>query len=336
MKPLGFPAVFIYAFFQAIKMSTVFRLGEILYSIDNICYATRLSRRLRAPPPAWGLHHFRDSWAPSPPPTSTSVGRLSPFRYRSCFFDEETGLYYLSARYYDPAAGRFLSADAISVLDDTATQINGPDLYAYCGNNPVMRADPSGREWWNPATWDWNSILKGAGLVALGIAAITIAALTFPVGGIILIAAGAAFLSGALTVAFGLSDVLGGVSGYNLVEQTVFQGNEGAYSLAENITAGVAAVSMLVCGAYLDFNSSFVFRSTEATDISHGIVFNTATKTISYYDGSGFLAGSICIENFEESGHLIHYHTEPPHSEQIYSYFQFIEELIKRWISGNQ
>lgn len=268
--------------------------------------------------------------------TTTSIGRLNPFRYRSCFYDEETGLYYLNARYYDPSVGRFLSADAVSVLDAASTRVNGLNLYAYCGGNPVMRADPSGRDWWNPTTWDWRSIFRGAGLIALGIAAIAVAGLTLPAGGIILIVAGAAFLTGVLTAAFGLSDFFEGVTGCNLVEQSVFRGNEGAYSMAENITAGIAVASTLVCGAYLDFGLSFVYRSTEARGISHGIVFNVATKTISYYDGSGFLAGSICFENFKESGHLIHYHTELPHSEQIYSYFQFIEELIKRWIGGHR
>ena len=40
------------------------------------------------------------------------IGSLNPFRYRSYYFDEETGLYYLQSRYYDPAVGRFINADA--------------------------------------------------------------------------------------------------------------------------------------------------------------------------------------------------------------------------------
>ena len=27
--------------------------------------------------------------------------------------------------------------------------INGLNLYAYCGNNPVMRIDPNGNKWWH-------------------------------------------------------------------------------------------------------------------------------------------------------------------------------------------
>jgi RHS repeat-associated protein len=95
--------------------------------------------------------------------TQTSIGHLNPFRYRSCFYDEETGFYYLNARYYDPAAGRFLSADAVSVLDGTAMQVNGLNLYAYCGGNPVMRADPDGKDWWE---WVLGFVIIGGLIVA--------------------------------------------------------------------------------------------------------------------------------------------------------------------------
>ena len=35
----------------------------------------------------------------------TSIGHLNPFRYRGYYFDEESGLYYLNNRYYDPETG---------------------------------------------------------------------------------------------------------------------------------------------------------------------------------------------------------------------------------------
>mgnify|MGYP001629787318 FL=1 len=40
-----------------------------------------------------------------------TVEKLNPFRYRGYVYDEETGLYYLQSRYYDPLTGRFLNAD---------------------------------------------------------------------------------------------------------------------------------------------------------------------------------------------------------------------------------
>ena len=57
-------------------------------------------------------------------------------------FDDETGLYYCSSRYYDPEVGRWISPDSIEYLNPES--INGFNHYAYCGNDPVNRFDPSG------------------------------------------------------------------------------------------------------------------------------------------------------------------------------------------------
>ncbi|MET9542556.1 ricin-type beta-trefoil lectin domain protein [Streptomyces sp. NPDC006553] len=54
--------------------------------------------------------------------------------------DDTTGLTYLGARQYDPAAGRFLNADPVIDADDPQ-QWNG---YAYSGSNPVNATDESG------------------------------------------------------------------------------------------------------------------------------------------------------------------------------------------------
>ncbi len=34
--------------------------------------------------------------------SSTHIGKINPYRYRSYRYDEETGLYYLNSRYYNP------------------------------------------------------------------------------------------------------------------------------------------------------------------------------------------------------------------------------------------
>ena len=59
----------------------------------------------------------------------------------------ETSLFWLSSRYYSPELCRFISPDNIEYLDPQS--INGLNLYAYCMNNPIMYADPSGHmpEW---------------------------------------------------------------------------------------------------------------------------------------------------------------------------------------------
>ncbi len=51
-------------------------------------------------------------------------------------YDQETGQYYLRARYYNPVVGSFLQEDTY--------RGDGLNLYAYCANNPVVYYDPSG------------------------------------------------------------------------------------------------------------------------------------------------------------------------------------------------
>ncbi len=71
-----------------------------------------------------------------------NIANINPFRYKSYYYDNETGLYYLISRYYSPALMRFLTPDSIKYIDPN--QINGVNLYVYCGNNPIMCSDPEG------------------------------------------------------------------------------------------------------------------------------------------------------------------------------------------------
>ena len=61
--------------------------------------------------------------------------------YNESIYDESTGLYYLSARYYDPEDGRFISRDSYRGNSVNPSTWN---LYAYCANSPVNYEDPSG------------------------------------------------------------------------------------------------------------------------------------------------------------------------------------------------
>ena len=78
---------------------------------------------------------------------SDHIANINPFRYRGYYYDVETGWYYLNARYYDPAVGRFLSPDG--QINNVGSDLLGANLFAYCGNNPVNRIDPNGNEWWH-------------------------------------------------------------------------------------------------------------------------------------------------------------------------------------------
>ena len=73
---------------------------------------------------------------------TNGIGAANPFRYRGYYWDNDLGLYYLMSRYYDPQTGRFINADTLDYLDPKT--IGGLNLYAYCGNNPVMGIDATG------------------------------------------------------------------------------------------------------------------------------------------------------------------------------------------------
>ena len=75
-----------------------------------------------------------------------TLGKDNPYRYKGYYYDDETGMYYLKSRYYQPEICRFISADTIEVLDCQG-DLNDKNLYAYCDNNPVMRVDTGGQIW---------------------------------------------------------------------------------------------------------------------------------------------------------------------------------------------
>ena len=75
-----------------------------------------------------------------------TLAEVNPLRYRGYVYDSETGFYYVSSRYYDPEIGRFINADDVDLLGANG-DFASLNLFAYCGNNPVSRADSNGQFW---------------------------------------------------------------------------------------------------------------------------------------------------------------------------------------------
>lgn len=63
-------------------------------------------------------------------------------RYTGHYEDEENGLIYMGARYYDPSIGRFLSMDPVGPVPGNVHSFN---RYTYANNNPYKYVDPDGR-----------------------------------------------------------------------------------------------------------------------------------------------------------------------------------------------
>ncbi len=74
----------------------------------------------------------------------STIGQTNPIRYRGYYYDNETGFYYLQLRYYDPTTQRFINSDKYV---STGQGILGDNMFAYCGNNPVVFKDSNGEFW---------------------------------------------------------------------------------------------------------------------------------------------------------------------------------------------
>ena len=85
---------------------------------------------------------------------ASTLGTDNPLRYRSYYYDTDSGLYYLQSRYYDPELGRFINVDNVAYLG-IGSNLAGFNLFAYCGNNPTTGYDPEGH-------FDWDTFFSGA------------------------------------------------------------------------------------------------------------------------------------------------------------------------------
>ena len=73
---------------------------------------------------------------------TVGISKKDHIRYKGYIYDEETKLYYLISRYYDPEIGRFISPDSVEYIEPNS--ISGLNLYVYCCNDPINMYDPSG------------------------------------------------------------------------------------------------------------------------------------------------------------------------------------------------
>ena len=97
-------------------------------------HADALGSAVKIADPAGSVVHTNryDAWG-----GLESGGERSGFAFTGREWDPETGLHYYRTRYYDPAAGRFLS-------EDTAGLMGGFNLYRYVQDQPTILTDPNG------------------------------------------------------------------------------------------------------------------------------------------------------------------------------------------------
>lgn len=79
------------------------------------------------------------------------IANIQSLRYRSYYYDADTGFYYLQSRYYDPVTHRFINADG---LVSTGTGVLGYNMFDYCENNPIRYSDSSGNHLDDQFKWN--------------------------------------------------------------------------------------------------------------------------------------------------------------------------------------
>jgi RHS repeat-associated protein len=100
------------------------------YEQDGLGTVTSLSNAAGALAQTYTLDSFGKT-------TASSGSLVNPFQFTGRELDSETALYYMRARYFDPATGRFLSEDPSGFND-------GVNFYRYVRNNPTNNVDPTG------------------------------------------------------------------------------------------------------------------------------------------------------------------------------------------------
>ena len=209
---------------------------------------------------------------------NNSVAKLNPFRYRGYYYDTETGLYYLNSRYYDPSVGRFINADDISYIQPE--QINGLNLFAYCGNNPVMHTDPNGTTEW----WEW--LLFGIGVVLVTAAAIVLTATsggtaTSLIGAVAIGAAKGAIIGAGVGSVLGIAGgaIYAGVTEADM-EQSILSGFLMGF--------GIGAVVGAVIGGFAGANSWYNAKALEFTNLgSKEVVLGRSPDYVSIAQSRG-------------------------------------------------
>ena len=80
----------------------------------------------------------------------------TPYLFNAKEFDEETGMYYYGARYYDPRLSLWMSTDPMQ------EKYSGYSTYTYCYNNPIIFIDVFGLEGEGSSYWQIPRFSKGS------------------------------------------------------------------------------------------------------------------------------------------------------------------------------
>jgi len=178
-----------------------------LYHPDHLGSVSVVSNQRGLPYERVEYLPFGEIWIEETDPATGYI----PFRFTSKELDEETGLYYHGARYYEPTISRWMSADPagwvlINLMDEDGELVPdgwpegfgpGPSVgmkpdysiieavnwYAYVSNNPVKYVDPTGMADWNAVGTGLLKMVTGTAKTVLGAKLIAVSIAAIPISG---------------------------------------------------------------------------------------------------------------------------------------------------------
>ena len=189
--------------------------------------------------------------------TNYVIAYANPIRYRGYYYDEDTNLYYLNARYYSPEFRRFISPDDTSYLDPES--VNGLNLYCYCGNDPINFVDPSG----HAPKW-LQGLAIGLAIVGAVLVVGAVTVLTCGVGTLAGTLAGAVIYGAAQGIAIGAAV---GVVGGGILGGIASDWSAEGILIGMGIGLGAGAIFGGVIGGFAGANGWYNARALEFTNL---------------------------------------------------------------------
>ncbi len=195
--------------------------------------------------------------------------------FNSQRYDDNSGLYYFGARYYDAELGRFMTPDTILPDPMNPRKLN---RYAFAGGNPVRYSDPTGHDWFDIVM---GVLVVVAAIVVTGLlvvaAIITAGASSWTVG------LGVGLILGAVAIAVGLVvgsgfAIAAAVTGSSWLE--IGRAFATGFLLGMVVTAGVFAF-VLALAPTGGMSLAIV------TGILIGAAFGATTSTIDHFMSGG-------------------------------------------------
>jgi RHS repeat-associated protein len=210
---------------------------------------------------------------------------------------DDSGLYYLHARYYDPALGRFISPDPTVPTDELV----GLNHYAYAANDPVNRVDRDGLGWFHRLV---KNVKREVGRVAREVKR------ALHDAGRAIEKAVRDYLQAYATVLHDIADVvrpipvIGGY--YALFYDMVAYAYEGDWKIAGQLFKVWAAITVLLAASIVMFCVVAPAVAAAVASLPAGLAFLAAialNAEIGYAVGfvAGFLAAQILGQSATES-----------------------------------